>query len=505
MKVNYVALTGLALVLGVTHAQAQTRNSITLAEQFPIRSGFALETDDASTLSRLGCLEPLTRIDFDGKLQPSLSTSWTQTSPTTWEFTLRDNVKFHDGSPLNAEVAANALNKLLKVASPARAFSPKEIKSIEAVGDKVVRVTTQAPSVLVPYRLASTNTGILSPAAYKDGKINPVGTCTGPFIITSIVEKEGAALKRNDAYWGGPVALESATIRFIPDGNTRALQIRTGEAQVSGTIPAITIDQLGNTIQAIKVDTPRTSTLLLNNKKGPLADVKIRKAVEAAIDTSAIASVAFAGAAHPAVGPFSPQQPWAPKEAKATTRDIAKAKALLKEAGIAPGALKLGLYAYTEKTEFKDVAAIIQAQLKEVGIQVNIRLADYNALEPSMLSGEYDMALLSRNHLFDVADPIGYLTSDYTCGGSYNLSHYCNPELDAKVKKAGSIVDQAERHALYAEIGKELKEDAVSVWLVHEQRVDAVSKNVSNFKVHPHQHYALTKDVSLVTKGAAAQ
>jgi peptide/nickel transport system substrate-binding protein len=122
-----------------------------------------------------------------------------------------------------------------------------------------------------------------------------------------------------------------------------------------------------------------------------------------------------------------------------------------------------------------------------------------------MLSGDYDMALLSRNHLFDVADPISYLTADYTCGGGYNLSHYCNKDLDAKVKEAGSTVDSAERYALYAEIAKELKDKAVSVWLVHEQRVDAVSKKVVNFHTHPHQHYALTKDISIVSKGAAAK
>jgi peptide/nickel transport system substrate-binding protein len=123
-------------------AQSAGSNTIRMVDWWSPKTGWEMASDDAFVGSRSGCYESLARIGFDNTLQPSLATSWTQTSPTTWEFTLRDNVKFQDGLPLNAESSANALNNLLKAAMPARAFSPKVIKSVEAVGDKVVKITT---------------------------------------------------------------------------------------------------------------------------------------------------------------------------------------------------------------------------------------------------------------------------------------------------------------------------------------------------------------------------
>lgn len=497
MRVKHLLILSAAVASSSGYAQSARAQSITIAEQFTARAGWALESDDSNLLARAGCLEPLTRIDFDGTLQPSLATSWTQMSPTTWEFTLREGVKFQDGQPLTPDAVSNALNNLLKVTTPARAFSPKLIKSVEAIGNNTIRITSHAPTVLLPYNVASPSTGILSPAGYQNGRINPIGTCTGPFIVVRAAPREGMTVKRNENYWGGRAALAGAEIRFIPDGNARAVQARSGEALISVAIPSLALHSLGSGLQIENIDSPRTATLIINNKKPALSDVKIRRAIQAAIDTAGLASVVYAGAAQPAVGPFGPKEPWAPKEAKVVKYDPAYAKELLKQAGIQDGALKLSLLAYNERGEFKDVAAVIQAQLREVGIPVDVRVAEYAALEPRMLSGDFDIALLSRNHLYDIADPFGFLASDYTCAGSYNLSHYCNKDVDAKVEEAGASVDIPDRHSVYADIARRLQDEAVNVFLVHEQAIDAVSKKVANYRPHPHDSYLLTKDVAL--------
>ncbi len=170
---------------------------------------------------------------------------------------------------------------------------------------------------------------------------------------------------------------------------------------------------------------------------------------------------------------------------------------MLAEAGIAPGSLTLELLAYSEKAEFKDLSAIIQEQLKAIGVTVNIRLAAYAALEPDMLAGKYDIALLSRSHLTDVADPLAFLTSDYTCKGGYNLSQYCDTAMDDALAKAAGEPDVAKRHQIYAAAAKTLQERAVNVFIIHERGNDAVSSKVKGYALHPLYHYTLTAGLAV--------
>lgn len=497
-RVGFVA--SFLYTLGIAGAAfAQGGGKFVIAENFPPRAGFALETDDANVLSKAGCLEMLTRIDFDGKLKPGLATSWTQTAPDAWDFTLRKGVSFQDGQALTAASAAAALNAVLKVTAPARAFSPKLIKSVEAINEDTVRVTTPVASVLTPLRLAAANTGILSPAAYKDGKIDPVGTCTGPFVITRVNGQQGMSLKRNDKYWGGAVKLAEVEIKFIPDANVRATQVRTGEAHVGAAVPASTLATLKSTagLKIESIATPRTSTLLINTKKAPLDNPKVRQALQMALDLQGIAASVYEGSVQPAIGPFAPAEPWAPKGAKPAAYDPKKAQALLAEAGIKPGSLTLDLFAYVEKIEFKDLAAILQDQFNAIGVKANIRVAEYKALEPDILAGKYDLALLSRSHMIDVADPAGYLQSDYGCGGGYNLSHYCNAKFDEKLAKVAGEADPAKRYAVYSELAQDLQNDAVNIFVIHEAGNDAYSAKVRNYKIHPLYQYTLTPELAL--------
>lgn len=481
-----------------TGASAQEGKTLTYADFEPVQSNWQLASSDAFLGSRAGCFETLVRVNGELKLEPGLATSWEQVDPTVWEFTLRDGVKFQDGTPLTAEAAAGALNHLLAGELPARPFSPKLIKSVEAVGEKVVRITTQTPSVLLPAQLAAPNTAILSPAAYQGATIDPVGRCTGPFEIVEVKPKEYLKFKRHDDYWGGKPALEGGTVVFIPDANTRMTQVRSGEADIARLIPAHGVKQLEGAegIDLIQLKTPRVTELLLNNKKEPLNDVRVRQAIQAAIDGAGIAASVYEGTVAAAASAFKPDDPWAPKDLK-PIYDPARAKALLEEAGIRPGQLQLELLAYTGRTELKDVGAIIQAQLAEIGIKVNLRVAEYPAIEPQMISGSYDMALLSRGYLTDIAEPFGFLTADYSCGGSYNMSHYCSEEVDALIEKASSLSDPQARYEIYAQLAKKLFDEAVTVYLVNETSFDARSERVKNYEMHPLTYNLMTKDLTV--------
>ena len=162
-----------------------------------------------------------------------------------------------------------------------------------------------------------------------------------------------------------------------------------------------------------------------------------------------------------------------------------------------PESLSIELMAYNDRPEFADVAAVIQDQLGQLGVKVKIKSADYAALEPDALAGNFDAYLLSRGYLVDVADPGGYLRSDWTCEGGYNIAHYCDPETDQMIADAVAVEDTAARNDAYAEIAEKLQSEAASVFLIHENGVYGTQADVTNFELHPQEYYVLTADLAL--------
>jgi ABC-type transport system substrate-binding protein len=362
-----------------------------------------------------------------------------------------------------------------------------------APAEVAVYGATAAAVALVPFRLASVNTGILAPAAYRGATTDPFGHCTGPFVPVSEKPKQSLTLDRNESYWGGNVRLAGAEVRFITNGATRAAQVQTGEADISLSIPASALTSLQNApdVTVLKADSPRTATLYLNNDRAPFDNLDFRKALRAALDLKALAASVYEGAALPAAGPFAPSEQWASDKASSPQQDVAAAKRLLAAAGYTPDR-PLEIIAIVERAEFADVATVIQANLKNIGVPVTIKAKEYASAEPDVLAGNYDMILSQRNRLIDIADPIGFLTADYTCQGTYNLSHFCDEGYDRIIGQAARTSDAKARYALYGRAGEILDSQAVNLWLVNEQATDAVRSNVLSYVQDPLSRYVLT-------------
>ena len=457
-------------------------------------ANWAVESDAAYILSLSGCLETLTTYNqAEGKVLPSLATGWKQSSPLDWDFSIREGVKFQDGTDLTAESVVSALNHVLDAKVPARAFNRTMISSVTAVDARTVRVSTPAENPLVPYRLASVNTGILAPAAYKPEGLDPFGHCTGPFTPVSEKAKQSLTLDRNENYWGGDVQLAGAEVRFITNGPTRAAQVQTGEADISLSIPVASLAALkaDKGVSVLGADSPRTATMYMNNGRAPLDNVDVRTAIRDALDLDALAASVYEGAALPATGPFAPSEPWAGEKQDKQQQDVEEARKLLAKAGYTADR-PLEIIAIVERAEFADVAAVVQENLKNIGIPVTITSKEYASAEPDVMAGNYDMLLSQRNRLIDIADPIGFLTADYTCKGTYNLSHFCDAEYDRIIAEAAATVDTTERYKLYAEAGRILQDKAVNAWLVNEQATDATRTNVLNYVQDPLSRYVLT-------------
>lgn len=487
-------------MLTLSHvAMAQDGKLLTVADNTSIEANWAMYSDDAYLGSRAGCYESLTRISQDVLVEPALAESWQRTEANVWQFQIREGVSFQDGAPLNAEAVAGALNHLITAEVPARAFSQKFVESITASGPMTVDIKTIDPVVGLPGRMASPATTILSPAAYTDAGVNPVGTCTGPFTITEFDPDQSVTVVRNDNYWGGDVNLDGGQVRFIPDSNTRATMARSGEAQISRLIPTALVAQLSDQdeLATLEVNAPRIMELLLNNSRPPFDNKQVREAVKYAIDSAAISAAIYEGFAPPADDPFRSGEPWEAPSVATVEMDVEKSKALLAEAGVDPATLELEILAYTSKTELKDVAQVIQAMLGEIGITLSVRLAEYGALESDMMSGNYDMALMSRGYLTDVPEPIGFLTADYGCEGGFNISQHCDADIDTKLTAAAGEEDDKARYAAYGEIAQYVFDQAVTIYLVNETVFDAASNKVVGYTPHPLNYYVFDANLDL--------
>ncbi len=460
--------------------------TLTVALPFAPRSGYAIDTDDAFGLSQLGVTETLVGTGEDLQAEPRLATAWTQVDPLTWRFELRPGVRFHDGTPMTPEAVAGALNWVAGVAAPPRAVRGIGLTATPD-GEAAVLVGTTAPDPILPLRLTSPNTAILAPSAYRgDGPPDVLGTGTGPMRLTVVEGVRGATLERFDRYWGGRPQLAVVDARYVPDPSARALAFRAGDVDIALGLPEAAVLELAATagVEVQTVSAPRTVSLLMNQSAPPFADVRVRRAVQQAVDRTALAEQALAGAALPAADLFGPAVTWGSEEPPPPP-DPAAARALLQEAGYGPdNPLTVRLATYPNRPELPVLATAVQAMLAEVGIDAEIQVGEYATQEPDLLAGRYDMFLLSRSYLTDLPDAAGVLTSDYTCAGSYNIDHYCSPEFDALVASLSGITEPDRRREVFAQAAQLLVDDVAGVPLVHSQE-SAAARDVTGFTLDP--------------------
>lgn len=481
-----LALTACASGGRGTAGTVQPDGEVTVALQFPPRAAYTFEADDGARLMSLGVAETLTTVDDQVQPAPMLATSWEQTAdPRTWRFVLREGVAFHDGTPLTPDSVVTALRYVASVSAPPRSIRGIGFE-IASDGPSAVRITTAAPDPVVPLRMSSGNLGVLAPAAYAGGgQPSVVRTGTGPYVLGTVNGADSAMLTRNATYWGTKAGAAKVTVRYVTDPQSRALALQSGDVQFAEGLPSASLDQLRSAgADVAEYPGARTVELLLNQSAAPFSDVRIRRAVTKAIDRPVLASQVLAGTADPAAGLFGRAVPWGATTPPSGT-DVDGAKALLAEAGYGPDKpLTVRLWTFPNRPEMPVLATAIQSMLGAAGITVEVTVGDYSAQEPEVLGGRFDMFLNSRSYLSDYADATSTLTSDYTCGGSYNIDHYCSAAYDALIASLPAVADVSARQQLFATAAQMLTDDAVGVMIVHPLN-SAGSRGATGFVADP--------------------
>jgi peptide/nickel transport system substrate-binding protein len=447
-----------------------------VALAFPPAENLSPYGADATILSRLGVTEGLTSLDANGSAEPALARSWQRESDRSWLFTLRE-ATFQDGTEVTPGRVATALTHAAEAKPAPAALSGVTLTAESAGGDRV-RVRTNSPDSVLPLRLAGPALAVLSPKAYEEkGRVDPVGTATGPFALTKVTGSTAATLDRFDDYWGGLAQAAGIDARFIADGTARTNALRTGQVDMAEAIPVAQAATLDNATRR-ETATTRTTSLQLNTRTGPFKDPKLRAAARAAVDTSALAKGVYESHADAGAGIYGPAVTWA---AGKREQPVGRAKAA------APGGTAITLATYDNRPELTEAAQVLKQQLEQAGFKVELEVREYARIESGALAGRFDAFVVARNTLVDTGDPVAVLASDYTCDGGYNLALLCDQAVDRAVAKAAGTADtSARQNAAMAAEAEILGTDAV-VPLVHQRVVTGVGASVKGVLLDPYE------------------
>ncbi|MEU0135104.1 ABC transporter substrate-binding protein [Streptomyces sp. NPDC006296] len=454
---------------------------------FPPAQAMSPYGDDAVTLSRLAVIEGLTTLDENGAARPALATSWKRDNPTTWTFTLRD-AAFQDGDPVDADAVVRSLTAAGKASPLPRVLSDTRLTAT-ATRPGTVRIVTGTEDPLLPQRLANPSLAVLSAAAYRNGRVDPAGHATGPFTLTDVKGAVAATLERNSDYWGAGAKAPGVDVTFAADGTARANALRTGAVDVAEYLPIAQASLLGDSF-VHAFPSARTTGLSLNTRDGVFADPAVRAAAREAVDSRALVDGVYEGRADTAEGLLGPGVPWAAgKRTAPTGRTPAASRAEV------AGTEEIVLATYTNRPELPEAATLVQQQLERRGFTVRQVVRDYAQMEADALAGRYDAFIQARNTLLDTADPVSYLSSDFTCDGSFTISRLCDKGVDAAVDAAAASSGTDARHAaVMAAEAAVLGTDAL-VPLVHERFVQGYDDaRVEGVALDPMERTLITAD-----------
>lgn len=455
---------------------------------------------NAASVVHHNVYEGLIARDENMEFKPMLATEWKQVDDVTWEFKLRQGVTFHDGTPFNAEAVKATIGRVLdeKVGSP-RAGQYKMVTEVNVVDEYTVQFKLAYPFSPLLSILANHEGSMISPKAIeqygKDLSKHPVGT--GPFAFESWTPGQEIVLVKNDNYWGEKVKFNKAVFKVVPEDTTRIAMVETGEANIAEPLPVTEIERVKNSPQLDLYRTTGLGTDFIgfNNKKKPFDDVRVRQAINYAIETDAIIQGVYNNIGTRANSAMSPKVLGYSESLKGYSFDPNKAKALLKEAGY-PNGFKTTIWTGDRKERI-NAAEVIQSQLKGVGIDVELKVLEYGAYLDAEDNGETDMFISGWGNATGDADYNQYnLFHSASLGKGGNTTFYINPEVDKLIEQGRQEQDTEVRKQIYAKALQIEADEAPMVPIRNLEHVAAVGKNSKGFWISP-SGYMMIKDVMI--------
>jgi peptide/nickel transport system substrate-binding protein len=444
------------------------------------------------------------------KIIPDLAASWEPNATgDQWTFHLRPGVKFHDGTPWDADAAMFNLQRYWDKNSPqyypelnAQAgLSITGFKALKKIDDMTIEIDTKGPWSYLPVDLATVYFG--SPTAIKKAGSDkafaehPVGT--GPFKFVSVTRGQQLVYEANKDYWGGAPKIDKVVLRPIPDPTARTAALRAGEVNWIEVPPPDDVPGLkADGFQVLTNSYDHIWPWVFDMSKKPWNDVRVRQAANYAIDRQSLVDKVLKGTAEPALQ--------ASPKANASYRpandiygfDPAKAKALLAEAGYPNGFTTTLSYPTSGSGNMipGPMNEALQQNLAAVGIKVDLKPVEWASMLTDFFVGKIpggaDMLNISLSYQQE-----GFWAMWFGTGATLNTGHYSNPQVDELFTKAKSELDGQKRSDLYAQASAIVTKDAPWLFVVDDKNPRALAPNVKGF-IEPKSWFA---DLTTITVG----
>ncbi len=450
----------LAVGIGVfDRAFGASRDTVVIAQGTDITTGDPQRTGltpDLNVLSNI--YETLINRDAQLHLHPGLARSWRMIDPTTWEFTLRPGVRFHDGEPFTAQAVKFSIERGLdpRLRWPrARLFAP--IRAVTVVNATTVRIETKSPMPPALFlQLIAVNSWIVPPgylATNGDDALirHPVGT--GPYKFVEWVQDDHVTLAANTDYWGGAPKIAHVIVRAIPNEASRLAELLAGSVDLINLIPpdefdVVQRDRNAKLVHAISLSMFFMDLNIVNLPAGrPLGDPRVRQALNYAVARKALLTTIMHNDGTPIVTFCTALQFGCDASVPAWSYDPGRAKALLAEAGYAGGfdmtiATTSGVYPGD-----RDLALAIAAQLNEVGVRARAVIVEYGILLQQVANKKlaYDSTLTRHTSFYGDA---GEIAATYTSQAGYTSWSPADPRFEQLLADAAQSADGAKAKAL---------------------------------------------------------
>ena len=429
----------------------------------------------------------LVRRDEHFELQPELAERWEIRDPLTYIFHLRRGVTFHDGRALTARDVKFTLDSVRDGSlRTAKASTYRFVDRVDIAGEYAVIIRLKEPYSPLLWNLSDGALGIVPQGSGADFNRNPVGS--GPFRFVSMQQDSDVVIQRNDAYWGAKPRVQRIRFAVVPDTTTRVLELEKGSADVA--INALTSDMVERirAQQKLAVETSPGSIymyLALNLKDPLLADVRVRQALAHAIHREPLIHYLWRDLAKPSDSVLPPQH-WAYNpDVRKYDYNPQRARELLDQAGYPENN---GVrFALTMKTSTEEstrlLAAVLQQQLREVGIRLEIRSFEFATFYSDVVKGAfqlYGLRWIGGNEDPDIFEHVFH--SQSIPPRRANRGYYSNPRVDTLIEEARRTVDQEKRKLLYHQVQRILAEELPYIHLWYLDNVLVNTRRVKNVR-----------------------
>jgi peptide/nickel transport system substrate-binding protein len=428
--------------------------------------------------------DSLLTYDKDAKLQPGLAESWKQVDTTTYEFKLRKGVKFHDGTPADAEAVKKHFEWAKTQLKGQRFYSM--ITSITTEGSETVTFKLDKPYTPFISNIAFATGAVMSPAAVakfdkeKELPRNPVGT--GPYKLSEWVATQRMVLERNPDYWGPAPKLNKIVIRYIQDESTRMAALEAGEVDVIQNAPPHRAAELKSSQKLQLLTGPYAQVFWLGftHTNPLLADVRVRQAIASVVDRETLVKNVAEGMPRLASGFVPPEL--APPVAAPARVDMAKAKELLAQAGH-PNGFRIDLWTTNGVyLRDKEIAEALQAPLKSIGVDAQVKVMEYAAFADGMARHEAGLFTLGWAH---TPAPDSLLRGVFLGSSAANWSGYKNAKVDELIEKAVVQSSYEDAVKVWQEVEQTLAQDVAGVPIYWSTLLYAASTKVHDFAPTP--------------------